>query len=287
MRLKLSLKNLIKAALLFNLLIFLISFSGCQNELESTYKEKDIPFIVKKICKEEYGLEVTTQRMPTTLWIYAPLKQILDKEYGIKEGKLFDPEMLDKLRNILTTIGRVLISSDNTPDFFALTASDINLGVDYTIIGNTLDIKKSYANFIPWTEANRRYVIRLALEPKAIGDSTGEHLTAYDVQLPDFLAEQMAQRIAAKFQEEEWKKYFKVDKAQGKFANNGFSIEYSISQGGLPDKKIDIKTEILNIIAYCIKTYEFKDFAQVELTDLTKQDKLILGRAVIEARAID
>jgi hypothetical protein len=252
--------------------------------MEPTYKEGDIPYLVKKICKEEYNLEVTTKRTATTLWIYAPLTKILDKEYGIKEGKLFDPEMVDKLRNILTTIGRVLISSDNTPEFYALVASDINIGIDYTLIGNTLDIKKSYANFIPWTEANRRYVLRLNLAPEAIGDLNGEHLKAYDVTLPDFLAEQIGQRIGMKFQEDEWKKYFKVEKANGRFANNTFAIEYSINEISKPDKEIDIKEEILNIITYCLKSYEFKDFSGLELTDLAKQNTLILGRTAILAR---
>ena len=283
MRLKPSLKNSAKAALLFNFLI-LLALSACQNKLEPTYKENDIPYLVKKLCKEEYNLELTTQRTATTLWIYAPLNRILDKEYGVKEDKLLDPQMLDKLRNILTTIGRVLISSDNTPEFYALVASDINLGLDYTLIGSVLDIKKSYAGFIPWTEANRRYVYRLKLAPEAIGDLSGSHLAAYDIKLPGFLAEQIGQRIGARFQEENWKRYFKVEKAAGSFANDAFVIEYSINEISKPDKEVNIQEEMLDIIAYCIKTYEFKDFTAVELSDLSTQEKLILGRVAVLGR---
>ena len=284
MRLKPSLKNLVKAALLFSFLVAILLYGCFDNPLEPTYKEKDISYFVKQICKDEYRLDVTTKRTATTLWIYAPLTKILDKEYGIKEDKIFDEEMLDKLRNILTTIGRVLISSDNAPEFFALLASDINIGIDYIVIGNVLDIKKSYAGFLPWTEANRRYVIKLKLDPEAIGDTTGKHLEAYDVKLPDFLSEQIAQRIGVQFQEEGRKKYFKVDKAEGKFLNDTFILEYAIQQIAKPDKEIDIKKEILNTITYCIKTYEFKDFSLLELTDLVRQDKLVLNKAAIWAR---
>lgn len=287
MKLKPSSKNSVSAGLLF-LLNFLLSFNltGCQNPIEPTYKEKNIPSIVKKICQEEYNLEVTTKRTPTTLWIYAPLNQILDKDYGKKEGKIFDEGMVDKLRNILMTVGRVLISSDNTPEFFALLASDINLGLDYTLIGNALDIKKSYANFIPWTEANRRYVIKLETTPEAIGDKTGTHLNAYDIKLPNFLADQIAQRIGAYFQAEDLKKYFKVEKSTGAFSNNTFTFEYSIEKISPPPKEIDIQKEILDTITYCIRTYEFKDFAMVELKDLVTQDKLLLNRAVILGRPL-
>ena len=287
MRLKASLKNSANPGLLLKLSIFIIlSLSGCINNLEPTYKEQDIPSVIKKICKEDYNLEVITIRMPTTLWIYAPLPKILHQDSGIKEDEIFDEEITDKLRNILNTIGRVIISSDNAPEFFALVASDINLGLDYTIIGNVLDMRKSYAGFTPWTETNRRYVIRFALAPDAINDKNGTHLKSSDIRLADFLAEQIAQRIAVQFQEEGFKKYFKVGKTEGRFIDRNFIFEYSIEQIAQPEKKINILKEILNTITYCIKTYEFRDFSRVVITDLITADKLILNQQEIWSRAI-
>jgi len=260
---------------------------GCDNNFHPTYKEENIPFLVKQICKDEYKLDVTTQRTQTTLWIYAPVDKLLHKDYGIKEDKVYDDNTAEKLRNILTTIGRVLISSDNTPEFFALLASDTNLGIDYTIIGNVLDIKKSYSGFIPWTEANRRYIMKFAAAPTAIGDKNGEHLSVYDVTLPDFLAEQIAQRISSHFQEDDYKNYFKVDKSNGKFSQNNFIFEYEIKQTAQPPKPIDIKKEAINIITYCIQTYEFRDFSGITVFDLLKKDQLELNRKAIWDRPKD
>jgi len=258
-----------------SLIIFIF---GCSSPIEPTYKEKDLPDAVKKICKEEYNLEVITERTNNTLWIYAPLSKILHKDYGIKEDKIFDEEMMDKLRNILTTMGRVLVSSDRTPEFFAILASDINLGLDYTIIGNVLDIKKSYAGFIPWPEANRRYVMKFEVAPEAIQDTTDKHLKAYDIRLTDFLAEQIAQRITVQFQEESLKKYFKLEKSQGRFSNDRFIFEYSIKEILKPDKKINTFQEILDVVSYCIRTYEFDKFAFAEIKDSLTGDKLILNK---------
>jgi hypothetical protein len=279
MRLRRYLKNLANHVPCLNLLFISLFIFGCLSPIEPTYKEKDLPHLVKKICKDEYNLDVITERAPTTLWIYAPLSKILHKDYLTKkEDKIFDEEMLDKLRNILNTMGRVLVSSDHTPEFFALLASDINLGIDYTIVGCVLDIKKSYAGFIPWPEANRRYVIKLKIAPEAIQDTTASHLKAYDIKLPDFLAEQIAQRIAVQFQEEGLKEYFKPEKSEGRFSNDRFIFEYSIKEIAKPDKKISILKEILGIISYCIKTYEFKDFSYVEIRDSLSGDKLILNK---------
>ena len=281
MKLNLSLKNSAKAALLFSLFFSFLLY-GCENQLEPTYKGRDIPFVIQKICREEYGLNVTTIRTHNTLWVYAPLNKILHKDYdGIKEDKIFDEGMSEKLRNILTTIGRVLISSDNAPEFFALLVSDINLGIDYTLIGYTLDIKKSYAEFIPWTEANRRYVMQFKLSPEAVGDKTGTHLRAMDIRLPDFLAMQISQRIASSLQQDTFKKYLNVKKFDGKFNEGTFSFDYDIKQIALPDKQTDLKKEMLKIIAYCIRTYEFKDFSDVEINDLEMNDKTIFSKAAI------
>ncbi len=271
-KLKIYLKNSIKSVLLSASLLALIS--GCSCPTEQTYKEKDIPYIIKKICKDEYGLDVTTQRTGDTLWVYAPVKKILHKDYGKDQSKIFDEKLVDELRNILITIGRVLISSDNTPKFFALLISDINIGIDYTIIGNILDIKKSYAGFIPEEESNKRYVVRFSASPEAIGDSTGYHFLPYDITMTDFLKEQIAQRIAARFQNDEMKKYFKVQSSEGKFKDGVFSFEYSIEEAAKPKTRIKIRKDILSIIAYCMKTYEFNDYTVVSIKDLRADERL-------------
>jgi len=283
MRLKLSLRNSVRLALLFNLLICL-NLTGCKGPIEPTYKEENLVSQVKKICKEEYNMEVITGRTPTTLWVYAPLQRILHQDYGKKEDKVFDEEIVEKLRNILTTIGRVLISSDHTPEFFGLVASDINLGLDYAIFANTLDIKKAYAGFIPFTEMQKRYLIKFGLSPTAIGDTTGKHVQIYDITLGNFLVQQIAQRISGQFQGEGLNKYFKVEKSDGLFNNSTLIFAYSIKEILKPEKNINVMKEILKTITYCIKTYEFQDFSTLEITDLVTQDKLVLSKQELLAR---
>lgn len=288
MKLKPSLRNAVKPVLLFNLSVSIFLFlSGCLGSLEPTYKEEELPQVIKQICKNEFQLDVVTKRTPTTLWIYAPMSQLLHKDYGITQDKVFDEKITDYLRNILNTISRALINSNNTCEFYALCVSDINIGLDYTIMGSVIDIRKSYAGVIPWTESNKRYVVSFKVAPEAIGDTTGEHLLTDDIKLADFLAEEIAQRIAMRFNEEDLKNYFKVEKSSGEFKDNIFSFEYAIKQLSEPPKKIRVLKEILNMVAYCIKTYEFKDFSCVQIKDGDSGDKLIVDKAEILARPID
>ena len=77
MRLSQFLKNSAKAGLLFSLSIFISIFlSSCQSQIESTYKEKEIPSIVKEICLNEYELDVKEGMVfdPTSIFVEARKK---------------------------------------------------------------------------------------------------------------------------------------------------------------------------------------------------------------------
>jgi len=282
MRLKPSSKNSVKHVPLFSLLFFLsIFFYGCQANLEPTYKEKDIPYIIKQICKEEYNLDVTTKRTTNTLWIYAPLDKILDRNYGIIKDKIFDEEMMTKLRNILITVSRVLINSDNTPEFFALLASDINIGLDYTIIGNILDMKKSYSGSLPWIEANKRYVYKMQLTAEAIGDTTGTHLLAYNIKLPNFLADQVAQRLVSQFNKDDTRNNLTMEQVKSNFEDSSFKFHIDIKEIEGLQGHIDITKEVLKIFTFVIRNYDFSDFDTVEIHNLNSGEKIIYGRLAL------
>ncbi len=254
---------------------------GCQAEIKPTYKEEGIPFHIRKICKEEYGLDVVVTRAGDTLWIYAPLTKLFHEKFGIEKDKIFAEEVKEKLINILTTIGRVVLSADRAPEFFYLVFSDIELGIDYGLIGYVLDTKKFYAGFIPYTEADRRYVVKFSADPQAIGDKTGGHLKKYDIKFSDFLADQIVQRIGVRFQSENWKDSFKVDAVEGGYTDGAFNFSYKIESTSLLKKPVNIEEEVIKIIAYCLRTYEFDDFSGVSLTNLSTGSQAMIGRTAL------
>jgi len=282
MKLKQYSKNSAKSVLLFNLILFLsLLFFGCQSDFNPTYTEGQIPEEIAKICKDEYKLDVTTQRVGSTLWVYIPLTDLLHKDIEVNKEKFFSEAAKEKLMNIITSLSRVVLSSDKSPDFYALVASDIKAGIDYTLIGYILDIKKAYAGFIPPTELDRRYVMKLAAEPRSLEDKGGDHLQVFDIQFRDFLAEQISQRINAKFQGEELTKYFKVNSVHGQYKDKAFIFYYDIKQILPTLKPTDIQQEMLKIVAYCLSTYEFKDFNQIGLADLNSGNEVMLGQAAL------
>jgi hypothetical protein len=287
MRSKPFLKNSASPALLYSLSLILIFISSCSSDIKPTYKEKEIPNFIKKICKEEYNLNVTTRVVGNTLWVYAPIPRIIDKDYAVTKDKFFDDEMNDKLRKVMTSIGRVLISSDRAPEFYFLVISDTEeKGLDYTLIGNVMDIKKSYAGFIPWAETNRRYVRKLENAPLALGDTAGKHIRPYDINLPEFIASQIAQRIEDRFREDDLKYQHQVNLVEARFTPTTLVINADIKKQEMrivTSQNDYLTKEALKIAASVTRAYDFNDFTNVEINDLQNGKSTIVNRSTVEA----
>ncbi len=272
----------------FGIVAAAVLSAGCfSSDFSPTYKESDIPDTVKKICLEEYQLKVVPMRIGNTLWVYAPQPRLLHEEIGKDSSKFFDENIQERQRNIMTSISRVLVSSDKAPEFFVLAISDINIGLDYSLTANLTDLKKSFVGGLDMMEWNRRIVFNLEINPKAIGDNTGEHLKMYDVKMSDFLSRQITQRIMMLFQEERLKKYFSLKGANAGFKDSVLTLEYSLVQISEPKEKLNIQKDIRYTIAYCFKTYEFKDFSRVEIKDLLGQSSAVYQQKDIWAISIE
>jgi len=271
----------------FLTILITASLFGCSTSFEPTYKERDIPEIIKKTCAEEFKMAVATQLAGNTLWVYYPIDRIINKDYEVTKDKLFDEEMSNKLRNLTTVIGRVLISADRSPDFFCLVISDIKeRALDYMLIANALDIKKTYANFLPWPEMNKRYVVKLLNAPNALGDSTGEHIQPYDISWNEFIGNQISQRIESRFREDDYKALYSVKEVTAQFTPTTLVVNADIKMqelriGNIRNDKII--GESLKIIAQVIRAYNFKDFIQVEIHDTIEGKNSLFSRQTVEA----
>ena len=187
-----------------------------------------------------------------------------------------------KSRNILITIGRVLTNSDNTPEFFALLASDINIGLDYTIIGNVLDMKKTYSGALPWVESNKRYIYKIQMATEAIGDTTGTHLIPYNIKLPNFLADQVVQRLVSQFSKEDIENKLTMEEVKSNFENGSFKFYIDTEKTEKSQKHTGITKEILKIFAFVIRDYDFNDFDTVEIHNLVSEEKVTYGRMALD-----
>jgi len=261
-----------------------------------TYTKQEINTAIQDICKEEYKLDVKTKLVGETVWIYLPVEDLIVKtdkpekysekfeveqvknefnfdslrsEYAIKtvpeEEKYqeykYNKDVLDKINDVWKVLRRVIFSMEceraGEPKIFCLVTADIKNGFEMKEVFYYLDLKKVSYDFISWGEYQHRAIQETNVSAQIIDDKEGLHVDYKNITLADFIAAQIQHRIKLKFQKPE------------------------------VDKNVDIDKEIMKIIVYTIKIYDFRDFTTVELINLLSNNKIILNQGAVWARAME
>jgi len=137
------------------------------------------------------------------------------------------------------------------PDFFVMVFADIKRGIAAKTVTYFPDMKMALANppAIPSEEFTKRYIAEIYGDPDLIGDKAGSHLKIEDIQLPDFLAKQIENRVKIKF-----------------------------TQSAFPPKD-DAQTEIWTIVAETLRLYHFSDFQNIKLIDLKNEKESLYDKS--------
>jgi hypothetical protein len=294
MKLRLSLKNLARRVL--NLCIIACLIGGCSSSTAPTYQKEDLEKSIRNICKNEYQLDVKVKLAGSTLWIYVPVEGLIEKsdkpekfteKFNIEQNKggfadgnfkfdysikpipeqeksqdfKYNKKVLENINNVWKVLRRVVFSmkcaKGEEPKFYSLIFADMNMGVRIKELSYYLDLKKVSYGYISWEEYQHRSILEQDLAPEAIQDKEGLHINYKDITLEEFILAQIQQRIKLKFQKPE------------------------------VDKNIDIDTEILKVVEYTLKTYNFKGFSEVELNNLLTKSRVILNQAAIWEKPIE
>ena len=294
MKLRLSLKNLARRVL--NLCIIACLIGGCSSSTSPTYQKEDLEKSIQNICKNEYQLDVKVKLAGSTLWIYVPVEGLIEKsdkpekfteKFNIEQSKgelangnfkfdysikpipeqeksqdfKYNKKVLENINNVWKVLRRVVFSmkcaKGEELKFYSLVFADMNMGVEIKQLSYYLDLKKVSYGYISGEEYQHRSIVEQALVPEAIQDKEGTHINYKDITLEEFILAQIQQRIKLKFQKPE------------------------------VDKNIDIDKEILKVVEYTLKTYNFKGFSQVELNNLLTKARAILNQAAIWEKPIE
>lgn len=297
MKSKRSLKSLVKHARLLKLFILLYLISGCSSSTKPSFLKENIDEAIQDICKNEYKMSVKAELSGSTLWVYLPLMNIVEKndspdegyperfvveenrgefkdqtflsQYLIKpvpekrkySGYKYSKDASEKINNVWKTIRRVLFSMESSGErelrFFCLVIADIKNGVEVRNVFYYLDIKKVSYGYISWEEYQHRTIEETNISAEVIGDSEGKHVKYIDIKLPEFLAVQIQQRVKLKFEKPE------------------------VPEGA------DIDKEIQKIAIHTIRAYDFKDFSSLELYNAATKNRIILNRSAVWAGPVE
>lgn len=289
-----SLRSL--AGTVLSCLLICVPLAGCTPSFAPTYSKETLDAAVRDLCKKEYGFDVTTRLLTNTLWIYLPIEDLFEKakkperlterfsiDYNqneLRDGNLrvqyvikplspertrmqdvtYNKKEMEKINNVWKVLRRVIFSMERSHSeevrFYCLVVADVKNGIEIREYFYAPDLKKVSYDFISWSEYQHRSIQETGIFPAIIGDWAGVHVEYREMTMAEFISKQIEQRIRLKFQKPE------------------------------VEKGADIDGEIMKIVAYTLRIYDFKGFDRVEFNNLFTNSSTILSRDDIEKKSI-
>jgi len=257
--------------------------------ISPTYSRKNITGAIKKICKEEFSINVGVWDVGDTVWIYVPLKLLReDGQWNMDENNAWDEEVTKDIRNISSSLTRVFLSIDKPPKFYCLVISNIKgVGVDwYNIVFVPDELKytmEQYSvGFVSPQEILTRRVSLPIENPKAIGDSEGNHISKYDITMGEFVSYLVKQNLEKIFAFGEFKNNFKVNSLRTYYHRGKLGVTFDIVIEkyieGLPNPFDEAKKTIKKFL----NTYgSLLDVVEVEIIDTLNNKSSIFSRKAL------
>lgn len=300
---------MVKAAKEFFLLFIICclvfaALTGCK----ATYPCDKVKECIVEMCKKEYDADVKVETVGKTMVIYLPLANLMDYSFALTKSAS------EKINDVIFSAARVALSTDADYDFYCVIAHDIKMPeLQIVIIKNVDDVKRLFASDISRGEYMKRMLIDLRWSPQAkkeqvvkdifnrmnldpkwqdqvmsdffkseptnIGDIGYWEGQFYikDITLPEFLAEQIANRVKIDFREDkDLKNNFLLKAAKGSYVTKGgrrvfaFEVFAEKSAAGLGTTIEDsdkVLRAVLSVAGHVLHGYHFKDYDAVEVFD--------------------
>ncbi|MFH0764769.1 MAG: hypothetical protein V1927_07205 [Candidatus Omnitrophota bacterium] len=305
--------------LLITLYSLLFTISGCA----PTYPKERFKESILKVCKKEYSLDVKADTIGKTIVIYVPLGGLLDFNFGITK------KASEEINNVILSVSRVALSSDAEFDFYCVIAHDVKIPeIQIVIIKSVDDVKRFMLNDISRGEYSKRMLVDIRLNPQAqkekaikevfqkmsldrhwqedvlndffraeptilgdIGYWNGRFYVK-DVGLPEFLAEQTANRVRMAFREVKLlDDLFFIKSAKGYYnakpEKKYFRFEITaepkwLKEAGGEEVSGRVFEETIKTASHVLHGYRFEDFDHIEILNQSDGSVLKVSKDSLE-----
>ena len=282
-----------------------------------TYPKEKLPEAVQAVCRAEYGKEVDVIVEGGTMGIYHSMQGLLDANMGINQ------EAWDNISSLILIASRVVLSTDADIQFYCVITQDARMPeVQVVIIKHVNDVKLAMYRGISRSEAFKRTLFSMNLTPQAQKERSVEQIFGRmglaeesrervldeffrspparirdigywrgrfylkDVSMPEFLAEQIANRIKIEFgSEEPFAEDFAYTSSEGKYTKGldakYFLINFQIEGVGDETEKLREKKirKMLEIASTVVEGYRFEEFDFIVMNDQVADVRLRVNRS--------
>ena len=261
------------------LISILLLSSSCS--VSPTYSRSEIAGVVQKMCKEEFDMDVQAWDMGKTLWIYAPVDNLLTEEIKL------DPEAIITIRRVFLSLRRIILSMGTPPDFYAFVVSEVKgKGMDLYYIGFVPDIVKFQLGMISIAQMQEREVFIDIANEEALGDLTGEHIAKFDLTMGEFIAYLVRQELLRTFTAKDILPLVEINDIDTYYYNGKLGVMFDIQIKNDAEKPAELEIPnpfdtAVDAVKKFLKIYSFKDVYEIEINDTFLGKKRSYSKAAL------
>ncbi len=156
-------KSLATKLLSFGLLPVLcaMAFSGCD---KVTFPKEKVISSVVNMCQQEYNVKVKARIVGSNLGVHIDFASLFGDNFDFKEAAM------ETLEDVLTSIRRIVLSTDSNFEFYTVVGSDQNNGVELVMTRNLMDLKLVMYGNIGRADYSQRMMLKVRPDVNLLGE---------------------------------------------------------------------------------------------------------------------
>ncbi|MCK5217948.1 hypothetical protein KAR10_00400 [bacterium] len=260
-------------------LLSLVVLGPCLAGCRASYPTSSMKQTIARICEDEYGVKVEVKEVGNTIGALIVVKNMLLSDLSLSD------QVLKKIEDVMLTVSRVTLSSEERYEFFVIAILDPDTGIQVSFVRYIKDIRRLITDDISRNDYFQRLLIETEIrQPWQSGSPPPYNLKEY--KLEGFLARQISERIQLQLQLNLVSRrifqiegidggYYPAEENRARFKDSGvFRLTVRFHPEALPFKSVgtpEIRknfTHMLRRMARTvIKRYGFTAFEGMEIVD--------------------
>jgi len=260
-------------------LLSLVVLGPCLAGCRASYPTGSVKQTIARICEDEYGVKVEVKETGRTIGALIVVKNMLLSDLS------FSDQVLKKIEDVMLTVSRITLSSEENYEFFVIAILDPDTGIQVSFVRYIKDIRRLITDDISRNDYFQRLLIETEIrQPWQSESAPPYHLKDYKLQ--DFLARQISERIQLQLQlnlvsrrifqiEGIEGEYYTAEKNRAHFKDQGvfrltvrFHPEAPLFESvGAPEIRKNFTHMLRRTARTVIKRYKFTAFEGFEIVD--------------------
>jgi hypothetical protein len=253
-------------------LLLALLFAGCGSSV--SFPSEGMLGQIEDICQNDYGMKVAARRSGSTLGILHIMDSLVNEK-----GDSVTEEFREKIGNLILTSTRAALSTDVPVDFVLVVMRGREDQNQIQIVRYIVDIKRAQTEALSMDESMSRSLWGQSKITPAEFDE--DRFELKEITLPEFLTQQVTQRLRFEQSEEETEEAQILPKEiiDGQYVDTAEGKSFEFSMISFIQKAPEVNVmRVFRMVNTVLSGYGFDDFDRIVIKDLLSRKLLYVDR---------